>query len=572
MKRSTLGLFFVVLHLFSVPTYSFRRGKTFFSPRSQSVNAARELVGWYMGINRHDVGDDYGSLSATFEYTHTFHPKNIARYFFGTDFLTFTGSRVANRDPFDILADYFGLPTDYRSTVRVLPYAQNILFDVDWFCGLDAWCKGVYLRAHAPVVHALWNLNLDECIECCGMNNYPAGYMANKLIERREMAGCVTHALTGNVAFGDYQKLKFGKVDCSQKTFGLSEIQIAFGWNMIGADDYHFGMNVRTSVPTGTRPNGEYLFEPIIGNGHHWELGFGLSGHKISYYCDDEWMVGLYGDANLTHLFASEQRRSFDFVQNGPGSRYILIQEIGTPIAQGLTVNEMVAEQQYHGKIMPAINQTTLDCDVRIDIQFDLVLMLTWRYKNIDFDIGYNFWARTAEHLNCREKFPENCFALKGDAQVYGFIENTTSFVGLNATQSLARIQKGQGEGNANKTFTNANADNPADAQFKGDTLTQSYSPKGIVKTGLEPADITDVKGSRQAVLLRDCDIDNFSALSGAAFTHKIFMHLGYTFVERVRVEPYLGLGGEIEVDASDRHSKDVFSQWGVWLKGGVSY
>ena len=49
------------------------------------------------------------------------------RYFFGTDVLKFTGSRVPDRSPEDILADYFGLPTDYKSTVLVTPCAENAL-------------------------------------------------------------------------------------------------------------------------------------------------------------------------------------------------------------------------------------------------------------------------------------------------------------------------------------------------------------------------------------------------------------------------------------------------------------
>lgn len=589
MMKQSLGLRAAVLTvaaLCSMQLRAFDSGKTFYVQRSQSVNAARELVGWYWGINRYDVGDYYGSFSGTFEFTRTFQARHIARYFFGTDVLTFTGSRVPNRSPSDILADYFGLPTDYSSTVFVTPCAENALCDFDWYCGLDAWADGLYFRAHAPLVYTKWGLHLENCSEFPGVNNYPAGYMGPELIERQQMAKSITQALTGRVSFGDYQPLRYGKVDGSQSAVGLSEIQMALGWNMINNEGYHFGINARTSIPTGTRPKGIYIFEPIIGNGHHWELGFGLTGHAVSWYCDDEWMVGIYGDMNVTHLFNANQRRSFDFLRHGAGSRYILLQTMG-PAEQGLTISDVQAEYQYQGTVFPAINKTTLDCEVSAAIQLDLVAMLTWQHKHINIDIGYNLWMRSGETLASRDCFPDNRYAFKGDAQVYGFTFDTQQPIRLNATQSTpeaggvigrVRIESGQGEGNASQIFTNANSDNnPATnraiALFNGTFLDQSFAPDGIINTGLDAADIGTVYGSNPPVLLLNEDIDNYSALSGSTMTNKFFFYAGYTFVDPVRATPYLGFGGEIELDgAATRIAKNSFSQWGIWLKGGVAY
>lgn len=584
MKQSsaliTVGL--MILGLRSTQVQAFNRGKTLYVQRSQSVNAARELVGWYPGINRYDVGDYYGSVSGTFEYTSTFQARHIAQYFFGTDFLTFTGSRVADRAPSDLLADYFGLPTDFKSTVLVTPQVQNALFDMNWYCGLDAWCPGIYFRIHAPLVYTIWDLNLDECINLPGINNYPAGYMASELIERDNMSKSVTQSLAGNVAFGDYHALRYGKVSCAQHAFGLSEIQAAFGWNMVNNERYHFGLNVRGSIPTGTRPDGIFLFEPVIGNGHHWELGFGATGHAMTLYCDDEWAVGIYGDMNVTHLFFTRQRRSFDFLRHGSGSRYILLQTMDEVTDSGLMVNGMDAAYQYAGTIFPAINQTTLECHVSIPIQVDLAVMLTWEHKHMNVEIGYNLWTRTGEKLQCRDCFPDKVFAFKGDAQIYGFIPITQEAVALNATQSTpaaggvsgrVRIESGQGQGSASQLFANTNADNAGNAFFNGVPLDQSFSPDGIIDTGLQPGDITTVAGSNPSVLILSNDIDDFSALSGSAATNKFFFYAGYTFADCARTDPYLGFGGEIELDgAATRIAKNSFSQWGVWLKGGVAY
>jgi len=106
----------------------------FLATRSQSVNAARELVGWQQYINKYDVDSAYGAFSIAVEYTNTFKADQIAKFFFGRD-LTFSnyegsdksrtlliqGSTVQDRDSRAWLADYFGLPTDFESRVRFNP-------------------------------------------------------------------------------------------------------------------------------------------------------------------------------------------------------------------------------------------------------------------------------------------------------------------------------------------------------------------------------------------------------------------------------------------------------------------
>lgn len=585
MKRSLIIARTALLSaiLLSTDICTFNSGRTFFSPRSQSVNAARELVGWYWSINRYAVDDFYGSLSGTFEYTQTFQARHIARYFFGTDMLNFAGSRVPNRGPNDILADYFGLPTDYSSVVLFSPCAQDALLDLDWYCGLDAWYDGLYIRAHAPIVYTKWDMNLEECSEYRGILNSPAGYMANTLISRDQMSKSVTQSMAGAVKFGDLRSLHYGKIDGSQQRVGLSEIQVAFGWNMVNAERYHFGINARTSIPTGNRPKGVYMFEPIIGNGHHWELGIGFTGHALTWYCDDEWMVGIYGDANFTHLFNTAQRRSFDFLKHGSGSRYILLQEMGAPAQPGFEVDALQAQYQYQGSLSPAINYTTLDCVINAAIQMDLAVMLTWQHANMNIDIGYNLWARTSENVADRACFPDNRFAFKGDAQVYGFVDNTNQSIALNATQStyaqggvLGRVSVESGQennGSASKTFNNDNADNKGIAMFEGSMLNQSYAPDGIIDTGLTVADIGSVSASNTPILLGNDDIDDYSAVCGSAVTNKFFFNAQYTFRDRLHVTPYVGLGCEIELDgASTRLAKNSFSQWGIWMKTGFAY
>ena len=45
------------------------------------------------------------------------------------------------------------------------------------------------------------------------------------------------------------------------------------GNNIIQNDWSHFGFFGVVVVPTGNRPKAKYIFEPLVGNGRHWEVG-----------------------------------------------------------------------------------------------------------------------------------------------------------------------------------------------------------------------------------------------------------------------------------------------------------
>ena len=69
-----------------------------------------ELVSWEQEVNQPYMDTCYGTVAGAVEYTHSFHKDDIAKFLFGSQCLFFSGSKVRNRGPEDILADYFGLP------------------------------------------------------------------------------------------------------------------------------------------------------------------------------------------------------------------------------------------------------------------------------------------------------------------------------------------------------------------------------------------------------------------------------------------------------------------------------
>lgn len=277
MIRRILAL--LLLSSFFIQLNADKRVTTLIIPHSSCVNAARELAGWENQVNSLDTDALHGSFSITPEATLSFRPERIAQCFFGDAILdcgsTFTvvGSQK-NRIDVNWLADYFGLPTDFESCVYVRPKIAQGLIDLAFHLELNTILPGLYARIHAPIVYSNWDLNMCETLLSTGTNAHDPGYFNADGIPRSQLVENFTSFISGceapNVSGLTFQKLEHAKMDCrGQNLTKVSDVQIALGYNIMQKKRYHIGANLRISIPTGNRPTGEFLFEPIIGNGHH---------------------------------------------------------------------------------------------------------------------------------------------------------------------------------------------------------------------------------------------------------------------------------------------------------------
>ena len=599
----------------------------YLSFRSQGVNAARELVGWQTQINKADMCNTYGSFSITPEYTRSFETKGLAKCLFGDaarlnccdhPTLYIQGSKVTARNTRALMADNFYLPTDYDGIVTVAPRIENFLIDFNMYIGKDICEQGFYFRMHGPVTYTRWGLNFDEDILNPGSNAYDPGYFTNSwTFDATQTIGLANSSLldsfeefvsdglsirsTGGITFNPLSNARWSR--CTRTKTGVAEIEMALGWNFIACQDHHLGLQIRGAAPTGNRPQGRWLFEPIVGQGKHWELGAGLTSHWSVCKSEDECQsFDMYVDANITHLFKTRQCRTFDLCGK-PLSRYMLACRMGTPVENlyaiesatisggGVVTNLNVKAPavQFKKEFMPLANITTIPVDVSAAVQADLVLKLAWTRGNLQFDLGYNFWGRSCEKICkrydcCDRKFPENTWSLKGDAYVFGFnaaydfnnpiIPPTnigTNGIPLSATESRATIYNGTNNWpdgldvtyDYNVPFiswpivlpssTNPGIDNyqlAASTNIPTNYLISSYKADGNTSSALLPLPNNrwyPVNTSLEAVLIKETDLDIQGARS-SSYSNKIFTHIGYTWdCSCLAWAPYLGLGGEVE-------------------------
>ena len=546
-------------------------GYPFFQIRSQGRNTARHMVGVQEFTHQHDMQSMNGFISLAVEYTKTLWAEKIAQFYFGKDLvncnqLIIQGSDVENRYCRAWLADYFGLPTDYQSSVTFCPKIQNVIVDLDFHLGLDELAEGVYFKMNMPIVWSKWELCMSERRTSTGQNNFLAGYMSEDELPRDTLSKSFSHVMAGDVTFGDMKtSLKYGLINkgCHTKT-GIAEISFTLGWDFIQEQDHHLGAFLCVAAPTGTKPCAIHLFEPIIGNGKHWELGGGLCGSWISWRSKkkQDHYLGVYMEAVVSHLFRTCQCRSFDFC-NKPNSRYMLLAQMGSnddAIKFGEnTQNLTETTYQYKRNLIPAINWSTFSVDVKIDVQADIAIKLGYTNKNFSFDLGYNFYARTGERfcyndsnsycddwtysvcpVNCKPACKYNYnnlpvkYAIKGDSYMYGKedVNQDPETYPIAFSQINANIYKGIHIQEELKT--NSLNDNTALAWSAYNENLLSLTSNSQMFTSEVPIFVTR-------------DMLNIGK-SPSVITHKIFTHIGYAWKKRqCNISPFIGIGGEFE-------------------------
>ena len=73
--------------------------------------------------------NNWGAFYLAYEFQRTFKSERLANALFGTNTLCFPGSLVPNRSGTALLADNFGLPSDFQGSVSFCPRMQNHIVD-----------------------------------------------------------------------------------------------------------------------------------------------------------------------------------------------------------------------------------------------------------------------------------------------------------------------------------------------------------------------------------------------------------------------------------------------------------
>ena len=648
-----------------------------FQLRSQGRDSARKMVGTVGYTHQMHTGEENGSyayFTITPEYSQSFKPTRIGRCLFGTDLVACgkkSGIRIQGlgvpaddgkldelpaRNAKAWLADYFYLPRDYDSTVNIDPEIKNFILDFDLYMDLDqcfskCW-EGLYLRLHGPIVHSRWDLGMCEDITKKGTANHPFGYFTPDELERSFLlssfsayaSGCApgdgsirqTWTTTGGGANSIdpsttnpvanqntirnwdtvFEPLRYARMDTkTHEVTSFADLRAELGLDVMQSDDYHLGFNIQAAAPTGTRKDPCFLFAPMVGNGHHWELGAGMTGHYMMWRCnDDDKQLSFHTDISVTHLFNTWQKRTFE-LKGKPNSAYILAQrgidkKVVTPTGatfpdgQPYTTRAMTTDHVF--AFAPLANISTVDVKVSVDVQVDVVGMVNFQACGFSFDLGYNFWMRSCEKIKFKKDHNKTAcdidsagltgfgsgrgsgengkWSLKGVAAVFayditvpgpGLFQNLDPFR-IPVSQNGATIHAAPRGSAQLRQIANSGVDNPEIA----------HDPRlfgNFLNRGPDSPDPTDNPRIFTSIVPKTLGCNDLDYIRSRGLSHKIFGHVSYEF-DFECAKPIIGLGGSAEFGNHDSCAdncpkicdnscvKCSLSQWGIWLKGGISF
>ncbi|MCK4517729.1 hypothetical protein KAT92_03065, partial [Candidatus Babeliales bacterium] len=420
MKRIVHGLL-AALVIVGSATATTHTNKSFFAPRPHNPNLAMEQTTWHKQTALIDDDKFCGTIQATGFYDNSQNEKDLGQ-FFGV-----TNTRNSNSiDDFIDVASFLaygagGNPAkvhlitedlfhNHNYTTQKSKLADKIMLRpdhesyglrLDYHQKLDNFIKGLFFKVTMPIVHAKTSL---------GYSSTAATPNKQLLAKGGTLSGAsksLTDFLTGNVANTDAHdkqgaltKMKWHN---SNSETGIADIDVTLGYNFLYKNDRHANVNIGLTIPTGNDPDGNFLWEAVVGNGGHWALGAGVdAGFQI--WKDEDKSLDILFAANYRYLFESDEKRCPDF----------------TPTTTSGNTHKMFSRYILGGKLnqaggtalVPLANLITRDFDVTPGSQFDGMIDLAFNWGNWTFDLGYNLFAKEQEDIDWTGAEINNIYAV----------------------------------------------------------------------------------------------------------------------------------------------------------------
>jgi len=511
------------------------QGQNTFQPHAFSASMGREvLVGKHAWIPMSNEEGWHGQVAVAGEYQKSLHNTCNTKYscctslgslpFWSDDNSNFMtvgdNSGTYNLDLYQI-----GMgPVTTNGTISLNPTVYQAGADFFLYVGAQKTERGFFLKAHGPV--GVFGMNprfISPDEDTVAPVAYPAGALNNTAATTVAAPyNDVASAFQGDKGTGFLKPMIKGLINgCRTSSAKFGDPEFTLGYNVYADEVKHLGIGLRFSAPTGNKPEGTYILEPIFGRAGHWGAGGEIIGHWRFWESDtDDRYIQVTFDADILHLFNAQFLRSFDLKKNGAGSKYLLLARYsGTA---------------FQSEITNAINITTIGVNSSFAIEGNFAAVVDFHWSNWSMALGYEGWGRTCEKLSidcaCPGSVNFNDYAVLGRQTPY-----TTGGVALNLSEPLATISK---------------------SQARATTATAT-----IVDATVATNRIPDQ--AKEAL-----DIDGQVARS--AYTSKPFAQIQYTWRDS-DYNPYIGVSGGAELSQGNTKNAAV-SFWNVGVQGGLAF
>ena len=339
-------------------------------------------LGWNGAIYQHDKDDFYACFKLQMEYGQNTKADETAKYFSNSGSDSFvvgpknTGGTTATTT--DISGMNFLFNDTFKSTVTLKPKMQDFVADFGMYVGLDEWLEGLYFTSHLPLQHSKWKIGLTETVSVAAtalLDNHTRPTGAGTPYANVEAA------LKGDVVNGNSTVWSYGKHNENQSETRIGDATMTLGYNIMHKEHMHLGLGVTGLLGGGKKTTAEYIFTPAIGYNGRYGVG-GTADFGVRLWDKDENnQLVVNGNVSVLHLFANEQRRSYDLTLSGDMSRYLLVKKFGTTTAH--------VHANTVGNIDNMINIGSLKAKIGMDVVYNGNLTFCWQMNNMSLDFGY---------------------------------------------------------------------------------------------------------------------------------------------------------------------------------------
>ncbi|MCK4499437.1 hypothetical protein KAU11_03005 [Candidatus Babeliales bacterium] len=387
-------------------TYS---NRTFMKLRPVGREMPIEKTTWYHSQRNADNLKNCakgGAVQIVGFYKRSHDTDNMGKYFGIREQNSFTyaqGSVFPHLATEDLIHDNAGTRGALSGTLKLKPTRSVEGVRIGLYKNLN---DGYFVKANLPVLRVRHDLHekteAESTIGTTGLLDLLSGSYSNPL-----------SANDGNAQ----DALKYAKIDGQRKgDFGLGDCDITLGRRLLDEELFDCAVYARLTLPTSNEPESEFLFEPIRGNGKHWEFGVGMDG-SFDLWSDEQSHVELLFTLDVAYGFEASEKRTFnsavDIKVVPPWSRYMLIGEKGK---QGL---------------QPLANISTISAKVSPGFQGEAMITVGYRTEHVAIDVGYDMYSREAESIVIKD-WTDDRYAFT-HATLYStadnFLDNVTHYL-----------------------------------------------------------------------------------------------------------------------------------------------
>lgn len=261
--------------------------------------------------------------------------------------------------------------------------------NLGWDQALDKLVEGLFVSVNMPIARATHTMRpvvTGEVVDAetgKGILDYFGGGLTRAAGDHSALAALTSAKITT----GDHSKTAVAGLD------------VNLGYHLVNAEEHGVRVRGLLHIPLGNKSTGEYLFEPMVGNNRHWELGLGAEGRARLMH-NDGFTMTLLASAEMRYVLNATEKRTLG---DWPTSFF----DVNWLQYGAIRVAGAAAR-------FPAANVLTRDASVRQGFAFEGALHLNNAWDMVTVGMGYSVRARQSERVRAKE-WSDTAYAFEED-------------------------------------------------------------------------------------------------------------------------------------------------------------